>query len=131
MILRPPRSTLFPYTTLFRSDDQVNREIFEENVELVLQAWTQESVEAKGRWQVPYPYDEGVEWTMTATRELGAPGEVDEHNRIRRVSVVPSPLQKPYPPVFVSRNASKETIEYCGPRGFIPTYFSKIDRKSV
>src|SRR3712207_8373333 len=62
MILRPPRSTLFPYTTLFRSDDQVNREIFEENVELVLQAWTQDSVEAKGRWQVPYPYDEGVEW---------------------------------------------------------------------
>jgi alkanesulfonate monooxygenase SsuD/methylene tetrahydromethanopterin reductase-like flavin-dependent oxidoreductase (luciferase family) len=85
-------------------------------------------VEAKGRWQVPYPYDEGVEWTMTATRELGAPGEMDEQNRIRRVSVVPSPLQKPYPPVFVSSNASKETIEYCGPRGFIPTYFSKIER---
>ena len=39
------------------SDDQINREIFEENVELVLQSWTQDSVEAKGRWQVPYPYD--------------------------------------------------------------------------
>ena len=53
------------------SDDQINREIFEENVELVLQAWTQDSVEAKGRWQVPYPYEEGVDWTMTATREMG------------------------------------------------------------
>ena len=110
------------------SDDQINREIFEENVELVLQAWTQDSVEAKGRWQVPFPYEEGVDWTMTATREIGAPGEMDEHNKIRRVSVMPSPLTKPYPPIFVSSNASKETIEYCGPRGFIPTYFSKIER---
>src|SRR3712207_7998213 len=25
MIRRPPRSTLFPYTTLFRSDEQANR----------------------------------------------------------------------------------------------------------
>jgi len=110
------------------SDDQINREIFEENVELVQQAWTQDSVEWKGRWQVPFPYDEGVEWTMTATREMGAEGEMDEHGRIRRVSVTPKPLQQPHPPVFVSSNASKETVEYCGPRGFIPTYFSKIER---
>src|SRR2546427_9401794 len=26
MIRRPPRSTLFPYTTLFRSDDNVNKQ---------------------------------------------------------------------------------------------------------
>src|SRR2546430_12699953 len=25
MIRRPPRSTLFPYTTLFRSDDEIDR----------------------------------------------------------------------------------------------------------
>jgi alkanesulfonate monooxygenase SsuD/methylene tetrahydromethanopterin reductase-like flavin-dependent oxidoreductase (luciferase family) len=110
------------------SDDQINREIFEENVELVQQAWTQDSVEAKGRWQVPFPYDEGVDWTMTANREMGAVGEMDENNKIRRVSVTPRPLQQPHPPVFVSSNASKETVEYCGPRGFIPTYFSKIER---
>ena len=110
------------------SDDQINREIFEENVELVQQAWTQDSVEAKGRWQVPFPYDEGVDWTMTATREMGAEGEMDEHNKIRRVSVTPKPLTQPHPPIFVSSNASKETVEYCGPRGFIPTYFSKIER---
>jgi alkanesulfonate monooxygenase SsuD/methylene tetrahydromethanopterin reductase-like flavin-dependent oxidoreductase (luciferase family) len=110
------------------SDDQVNRAIFEENVELVLQSWMQDSVEWKGRWQVPYPYEDGVDWTMTATRELGAEGEMDEHGRIRRVSVVPKPLTSPHPPVFVSSNASKETVEYCGPRGFVPTYFSRIDR---
>lgn len=110
------------------SDDQINREIFEENVELVQQAWLQDSVEWKGRWQVPFPYDEGVDWTMTATREMGAEGEMDETGKIRRVSVVPKPLTQPHPPVFVSSNASKETVEYCGPRGFIPTYFSKIER---
>ncbi|HEV7726625.1 MAG TPA: LLM class flavin-dependent oxidoreductase [Modestobacter sp.] len=110
------------------SDDQINHEIFEENVELVQQAWTQDSVEWKGRWQVPFPYDEGVDWTMAATREMGAVGEMDEHGKIRRVSVTPKPLTQPHPPVFVSSNASKETVEYCGPRGFIPTYFSKIER---
>jgi hypothetical protein len=29
MIRRPPRSTLFPYTTLFRSEDAVIRDSFE------------------------------------------------------------------------------------------------------
>lgn len=110
------------------SDDRINRELFEENVDLVLQSWTQDSVEYKGRWQVPFPYDEGTDWTMTATRELGAPGEMDKHDKIRRISIVPRPLTQPHPPVFVSSNASKETVEYCGPRGFIPTYFSKIER---
>ena len=110
------------------ADDQINREIFEENVDLVQRAWTQDSVESSGRWQVPFPYDEGVDWTMTATREMGAQGEMNENGKIRRVSVVPKPLTQPHPPIFVSSNASKETVEYCGPRGFIPTYFSKIER---
>lgn len=113
------------------SDDAVNREIFEEQVDLVLKAWDQDSIEAKGRWQIPYPYEDGVDWTMTATKEIGAPGEMDEQNKIRRISVVPAPLSETHPPIFVSSNASRETIEYCGPRGFIPTYFSPIDRAAV
>jgi alkanesulfonate monooxygenase SsuD/methylene tetrahydromethanopterin reductase-like flavin-dependent oxidoreductase (luciferase family) len=55
---------------------------------------------------------------------------MDDQNKIRRVSVVPAPLSREHPPIFVSSNASRETIEYCGPRGFIPTYFSKIERAS-
>ena len=113
------------------ADDKRNREIFEEQVDMVLQSWTQDSVEFNTpHWQVPFPHDQGVDWTMTATKELGAPGEMDDDNKIRRVSVVPAPLQDPHPPIFVSSNASMETVEYCGPRGFIPTYFSKIDRAS-
>ena len=110
------------------ADDKVNREVFEEQVDLVLRAWSDESIESKGRWQVPFPYEQGVDWTMTATREVGAPDEMDADGKIRRVSVVPALLTQPHPPIFVSSNASRETIEYCGPRGFIPTYFSKIER---
>jgi alkanesulfonate monooxygenase SsuD/methylene tetrahydromethanopterin reductase-like flavin-dependent oxidoreductase (luciferase family) len=110
------------------SDDQINRDIFEEQVDLTLRAWSDDSIESTGRWDIPFPRDEGVAWTMEATRELGAPGEMDENNRIRRVSVVPSLYSEPRPPIFVSSNASRETVEYCGPRGFIPTYFSPIER---
>jgi alkanesulfonate monooxygenase SsuD/methylene tetrahydromethanopterin reductase-like flavin-dependent oxidoreductase (luciferase family) len=28
----------------------------------------------------------------------------------------------------VSSNASRETVEWCGPRGFIPSYFTKIEK---
>jgi alkanesulfonate monooxygenase SsuD/methylene tetrahydromethanopterin reductase-like flavin-dependent oxidoreductase (luciferase family) len=110
------------------ADDKINREVFEEQVDLVLKAWDNDSIESKGRWQIPFPYDDGIDWTMTATREIGAVGEMDDQNKIRRVSVVPAPFSREHPPIFVSSNASRETIEYCGPRGFIPTYFSKIER---
>src|SRR5438445_8255549 len=53
MIRRPPRSTLFPYTTLFRSFSPVEyktfgmsmeeaRERYWESFDLILKAWTQE-----------------------------------------------------------------------------------------
>ncbi|MQA84098.1 MAG: LLM class flavin-dependent oxidoreductase [Streptosporangiales bacterium] len=114
-----------------RSDDQVNREIFEEQVDLVLQMWAEDSVSWKGRWQIPYPYEDGIDWTMTATKEIGAPGEMDDDNRVRRVSAVPAMYSEPHPPIFVSSNASRETVEYCGPRGFVPTYFSPIARAAT
>ena len=50
------------------ADDEINREVFEEQVDMVLKAWTNDSIEAKGRWQIPFPYEEGIDWTMTATR---------------------------------------------------------------
>lgn len=59
------------------ADDQNNREVFEEQVDLVLRAWAEDSIDSKGRWEIPYPYKEGIDWTMTATREIGAPGEMD------------------------------------------------------
>ena len=112
------------------ADDAVNRRIFEEQIDIVLEAWGQDSIEHdSASWQIPYPYQEGVDWLMRdATSRLGAPGEVDADGRIRRVSVVPAPYTRPHPPVFVASQASLETVEYCGRKGFVPTYFSGIGR---
>ena len=112
------------------ADDALNREIFEEQVELVIRAWTEDSIELKSpRWQIPYPYDDGIDWWMReTTARLGAPGELGPDGRVRRVSVVPAPYTKPHPPIFVGSSASAATVEYCGRNGFIPTYFGGVER---
>jgi alkanesulfonate monooxygenase SsuD/methylene tetrahydromethanopterin reductase-like flavin-dependent oxidoreductase (luciferase family) len=112
-------------------DDAINRRLFEEHVDLVLRAWTEDSIEQQnGHWQIPYPYDKGIaDWPLAlngTTGRLGAPGEVDANRVIRRVSVVPAPYTKPHPPVFVSSTASPESIAYCGRQGFIPAYITSI-----
>jgi alkanesulfonate monooxygenase SsuD/methylene tetrahydromethanopterin reductase-like flavin-dependent oxidoreductase (luciferase family) len=114
-------------------DDEVNRRIFEESVEVVLKAWCQDAMEHNGEvWQIPYPYETGVDdWQLAhagVTGRLGAPGEVDEVNRVRKVSVVPAPYTRPHPPVFVASSGSPESIAYCGRMGFHPVYFTSIRR---
>jgi alkanesulfonate monooxygenase SsuD/methylene tetrahydromethanopterin reductase-like flavin-dependent oxidoreductase (luciferase family) len=110
------------------ADDKANRAVFEEQVDLVIDAWTQESIAHDGTiWQIPFPYDDGVEWEMSeVTARLGAPGEIGPNGNVQRISVTPAPYTDPHPPVFVASNASQETVEYCARRGFIPTYFSPI-----
>lgn len=112
------------------SDDRANRRIFEEQVGIVLRAWCEESIECDSSlWQIPFPYREGVEWLMSdVTSRLGARGEIDAEGRVRRVSVVPAPYTKPHPTVFVASNASRETVEYCGRMGFVPTYFAGVGK---
>lgn len=109
--------------------DQKNRDMFQEHVDMVIRAWTDESIEWRSpAWQIPYPYEEGIPWWMAhSTARLGAPGEIDEDGRVRRVSVVPAPVQQPHPPVFVATTGSDESVRYCGRKGFIPTYFSNIE----
>jgi alkanesulfonate monooxygenase SsuD/methylene tetrahydromethanopterin reductase-like flavin-dependent oxidoreductase (luciferase family) len=111
--------------------DRLNREIFEEAVEIVLKAWTQESIEHNSdRWQIPYPHDTGLrDWFMAPwTEKLGAHDEIGPEGEVRRVSVVPAPYTQPHPPVFIASNASQETVEYAGRHGFIPAYFSHSDK---
>ena len=79
-----------------QDDDAHNRRIFEDNIELVVKAWTLESFTHKGpAWQVPYPYEAGIEdWPLAragVTQKLGALGEVDEAGVWRRASVAPAP----------------------------------------
>jgi alkanesulfonate monooxygenase SsuD/methylene tetrahydromethanopterin reductase-like flavin-dependent oxidoreductase (luciferase family) len=111
--------------------DARNREIFEEQVEVVMKAWKNDAFDHKGKvWEYPYPHDEGVkDWFMgEVTREMGAPGEMDEDGVLRKISVVPAPYTDPHPPVFIASNASIETVEYAGARGFIPAYFSSVGK---
>lgn len=106
--------------------DLKNRDIFEERVEQVLDFWQKDSVEVKGDYyEVPYPHDTGVSGYPAAetARLAGAPGEVDEQGNIRKISVVPKPYQKPYPPCLVAAMKSRETISFCAKHGFIPSYF--------
>jgi len=113
-------------------DDAINRAIVEEQIEIVLKAWTEESMEHNGKyWQIPFPYKTGVDdWPLGKagiTGKFGAPGEVDESGSVRRVSVCPAPYTKPHPPVFLSGSGSPETITYCAKKGIIPVYFTNID----
>jgi alkanesulfonate monooxygenase SsuD/methylene tetrahydromethanopterin reductase-like flavin-dependent oxidoreductase (luciferase family) len=112
-------------------DDAKNRRIFEDHVEIMLKAWTQESFDHKSEtWQIPYPYETGVDdWPLAragVTQKFGAPGEVDAEGHTRRVAVAPSPYTQPHPPVFVSGSGSPDTIAFCGKHGFVPTYFTNI-----
>ena len=111
--------------------DAKNREVFEEQIDIVRKAWTQESFAHKGKiWQIPYPADTGVaDWQLAhtgVTERLGAPNELGPNNSIKEISVCPAPYQTPHPPVFVSGSGSPETIEYCARNGFIPVYFTNI-----
>jgi alkanesulfonate monooxygenase SsuD/methylene tetrahydromethanopterin reductase-like flavin-dependent oxidoreductase (luciferase family) len=116
------------------ANDLKNRDIFEERVAMLLKCWTEESVVLDGNYyKAPYPAGTGVEgypaWRIT--NEAGAPGEVDpETGATRRVSVCPSPYQRPHPPLFVATSKTEDSVRYCARNGFIPTYFSSLDKIS-
>lgn len=109
-------------------DDRINREIFQENIEIVRKAWLQDSfAHHSERWQIPAR--EGMDWEMAdATSRLGAPGEIDANGRLVQISVAPAPFTKPHPPVFIGAAGSQETIRYAGENGFIPSYFTPASR---
>ncbi len=107
--------------------DQANRDIFEEQLDLMLKAWTQDSFDFKGsKFQVPFPYDTGIVGYpgVDVTARMGALDEVDENGVIRKISVTPPPYQRPHPPVFVASSSSEESIRYCARNGFVVCSFS-------
>ena len=106
------------------ADDEKNRDIWTEQVEMVIDAWTQESIEHNSPlWQIPNPYEEGIDWWMSeTTKRLGAPGEIGEDGNVHRISVVPAPYQKPHPPVFVPSLGSPKSVDYCAKKDFVLTH---------
>lgn len=100
--------------------DVRNREIFEENYEIMKGAWANEAFKYDGEhYKVPKG---NPEWPpVETTQEYGAPGELDEENRVQKVSVVPSPYSDPHPPLFQAFSLSEETMRWCGREGIVPT----------
>lgn len=110
------------------ASDQKNRDVFEERVDQLIACWTEDSVVLDGpTYKAPFPVS-GIEGYPAAptSRLAGAAGEVDEEGRIARICVVPKPLQRPHPPVFVATTKSRDSVTFCAERGFVPTYFSPL-----
>jgi alkanesulfonate monooxygenase SsuD/methylene tetrahydromethanopterin reductase-like flavin-dependent oxidoreductase (luciferase family) len=92
--------------------DAANREAFEECYRIVKRAWTEEMLEIEGRyWRVPAG---PTPWTLEATQRWGAGAE---DGVLRRVAVVPKPLQRPHPPLFQPFASSESSIRWCAQEG--------------
>lgn len=108
--------------------DENNQQIFREMVAIVKKSWTQASFSHDGKFfEVPYPY-EGIDNYpgYPCAKEYGAPGEIDEQNRVRQISVVPAPYQKPHPQVFISSSGSADSARWSGEEGFTCCYFAPL-----
>lgn len=101
-----------------------NKELYFEHFRLMRLAWSNDLLQYKSpNYEVPYPYDAGISrWPPadTITRRFGVPGEVDEQGVIQGVSVVPTPLQKPHPPIFQPFSQSESTVRWAAREGLVP-----------
>jgi alkanesulfonate monooxygenase SsuD/methylene tetrahydromethanopterin reductase-like flavin-dependent oxidoreductase (luciferase family) len=92
--------------------DAANRAAFEESFDIIVRAWTEDLLSYDGRyWKVPV---EGTPWSLEATDRFG--GGV-EGGMVRRLGVVPKPLQQPHPPIFQPFASSERSIRWCAERG--------------
>lgn len=84
---------------LFGRDIEDSREIYAENIELILRLWTEDSVEWNGVHRAP----------------------------LDGVTLSPRPLQKPHPPVWVGGGTSYESVELAARLGvnlMLPSVFA-------
>ena len=107
-----------------KAQDETNRAVFEEMFEVMIRAWTEDALDFDGEYyKVPNPFAEGIgNWLPQQwTKDRGNLEELDEEGRIRKVSVVPRPYQKPYPPLFTAFSASERTVRWAASKGVIPS----------
>jgi alkanesulfonate monooxygenase SsuD/methylene tetrahydromethanopterin reductase-like flavin-dependent oxidoreductase (luciferase family) len=92
--------------------DGANRAAFEECFRIIKAAWTSDLLSYDGRyWRIP-PGE--TPWDLDATHRYGA--GVDG-GVVRRVGVVPKPVQRPHPPIFQPFASSERTIRWCAQEG--------------
>ena len=101
-----------------------NREVFEELFKVMKLSWGDEPFAFNGKhYKVPVPA-EGGEWLpWEATQRYGAPGELDAQHRLRKISPVPKPYQKPHPQLFMALTTAEETIRWSAREGVVPMIF--------
>ncbi len=112
--------------------EQHNREVFEELFKVVKLSWADEPFSFDGKYyRVPNPA-EGIEWLPhRATARYGAPGELDENGRLRRISPVPKPFQKPHPPLFQALTTAEETIRWAARESVTPVIFLPFPEQAI
>jgi len=92
--------------------DAANRSAFEENFQIIKKAWTQEMLTHDGQfWKVPAGE---TPWTLDTTEKWG---KGVENGLLKSVGVVPKPLQKPHPPVFLPFASSENSIRWAAKEG--------------
>jgi len=107
--------------------DEANRAAFEECYRIIKQAWTQDVLSYEGKyWRVP---PGATPWELEATRKWG---RGVENGVVKAVSVVPKPIQKPYPPVFQPFASSERSIRWCAAENVtavLPPLFPAYERQ--
>jgi alkanesulfonate monooxygenase SsuD/methylene tetrahydromethanopterin reductase-like flavin-dependent oxidoreductase (luciferase family) len=106
--------------------DEANRAAFEESFRIIKKAWTEDLLEYQGRyWRIPAGE---THWDLDATRQWGAGVE---HDVVRKVGVVPKPVQKPHPPIFQPFASSERSIRWCAEESvtaILPQLHPKTER---
>ncbi len=107
--------------------DEANRRAFEECYAIIKRAWTEDSFDYQGAyWRIP-PGD--TPWTLEATRQWGTGVE---DGVLRRIAVVPKPVQRPHPPIFMPFASSERSIRWCAREGVVailPPLHPKLERR--
>jgi len=91
------------------TSDQRNRDRFNDYLAVIEKAWTEDSFNHHGEfYQAPFPADGIRDWALADwTRSFGGPGEVDADGTVRKIGVVPKPLQQPK--IFIPNTFSPQT----------------------
>jgi alkanesulfonate monooxygenase SsuD/methylene tetrahydromethanopterin reductase-like flavin-dependent oxidoreductase (luciferase family) len=76
---------------LFDIDEAESQGRFHESLEVILRAWTQETVSFEGKYY-----------------------------KVREVTPLPKPVQKPYPPIWTACAVTPESFTWAGQKGFHP-----------
>ena len=120
MIRRPPRSTLFPYTTLFRSQHQ-----YDEVVRMINQIPTDTEAGLRDRAIVELLFSSGLRVSELVNLNR------DHINLSRREFMVRGKGQKDRP-VFISKSAAEHVSSYLDARtDSLPALFLSYSRRNV